>query len=138
MASSSTKQGKFDVRQVIEQLDADDSDFGPEIDSETDDNSDGDQFIPGDDDSDGDNTSSDDDVPLSQTAQPQTKNRAAKTHRWLKKDFQRPNVNFRGKRVESYHDAETDTPLVYFRSFITHDMLAHCRTHKSVQCPKAW
>lgn len=133
MASSSatpvTPRQRFNVRQVIDQLDADDSDFGPEIDSDSDDE----LFHP--DESDGNDSStqdnessSDEDVPLAELTGPQKEqNRAAKTYRWLKKDFEVPDVNFQDEPAES--GSKDDTPLVYFRRFFTLDMLENIVEH---------
>lgn len=38
-------------------------------------------------------------------------------------------MNFQGEQVESYQDATTDTPLVYFRRFVSLDMLENIVEH---------
>ncbi|KAF4112894.1 hypothetical protein G5714_005439 [Onychostoma macrolepis] len=95
------QQRKITVRQVLEQLEADDSDFGPELDSDSDSDelfqpheSDGGESSAQDSDSSND-SSSDEDVPSAETASPQMEpNRAAKTYSWRKKGFELPDVNF--------------------------------------------
>ncbi|XP_051982265.1 piggyBac transposable element-derived protein 3-like [Xyrauchen texanus] len=129
-------QRKITVIQVLEQLEADDSDFGPELDSDSDSDelfqpheSDGSESSAQDSDSSND-SSSDEDVPFAETASPQMEpNRAAKTYSWRKKGFELPDVNFQGEQVESYQDATTDTPLVYFRRFVSLDMLENIVEH---------
>uniref|UniRef100_A0AAZ1X7K9 PiggyBac transposable element-derived protein domain-containing protein n=1 Tax=Oreochromis aureus TaxID=47969 RepID=A0AAZ1X7K9_OREAU len=97
------------------------SDFGPELDSDSDSDelyqpheSDG-----GAEDSDSSNhSSSDEDVPFAETASVQMEpNRAAKTYKWRKKGFELPD------------DATTDTPLVYFRRFVSLDVLENIVEH---------
>lgn len=137
------QQRKITLRQVLEQLEADNSDFCPELDSDSDSDSD-ELFQPHESDgcessaqdSDSSNdSSSDEDMPFAETASPQMEpNRAAKTYSWRKKGFELPDVNFQGEQVESYQDAATDTPLVYFRRVVSLDMLAY----QSIQCSKAW
>lgn len=56
-------------------------------------------------------------------------NRAAKTYKWRKKGFELPDVNFLGEQVESYQDATTDTPPVYFCRFVSLDMLENIVEH---------
>lgn len=115
------QQRKITVRQVLEQLEADDSDFGPELDNNSDSDelfqpyeSDGGESSAQDSDSSND-LSSDEEVPVAETASPQMEpNRATKTYSWRKKGFELPDVNFQGEQVESYQDAMTDTSLVYF------------------------
>ncbi|XP_077403926.1 uncharacterized protein LOC144036874 isoform X3 [Vanacampus margaritifer] len=134
MASCSLGQGKqprkYTVRQVLEQLEADDSDFGAELDSDSDSDewfqaheSEGGESSAQDSDS-PDDSSSDEDLQFAETASPRLDpNCATKTYSWRKKVFESPDVRFQGQQVESYQDATTDTPLVYFRRFVSRDML---------------
>lgn len=125
-------QRKFTLKQVLEQLEADDSDFGPDLDSdgnsdesfEPHESHDGESFAQDND------SSSDEDVPFAETASPQMEPKSvAKTYRWRKKGFELPDVSFQGEEVESYQDATIDTPLVYFRRFISLDMLENIVKH---------
>ncbi|XP_057694139.1 piggyBac transposable element-derived protein 2-like [Corythoichthys intestinalis] len=140
MASCSLGQGrqqrKYTVIQVLEQLEADDSDFGAESDSDSysdesfqphesegGESSAQDSDLPND-------SSSDEDLQITETASPQLDpNCATKTYRWRKKVFELPDVSFQGQQVESYQDATTDTPLVYFRRFVSLDMLENIVEH---------
>lgn len=129
-------QRKFTAQQVLDQLEADDSDFGPELDSDGDSDelyqpheSDGGEFSAEDSDS-SNHSSSDEDVPFAETASVQMEpNRAAKTYKWWKKGFELPDVNFLGEQVESYQDTTTDTPPVYFWRFVSLDMLENIVEH---------
>lgn len=134
MASPSSGQGKqqrnVTVTHILEQLEADDSDFGPELYSD----SDSDQLFQLHESNSGESSaqdgdssndlSSDEDVLFAETASPQIEpNHAAKTYRWKKKGFKLPDVNFQGEQVESYQDATTNMPLVYFWRFVSINML---------------
>ncbi|KAL7880052.1 hypothetical protein SRHO_G00023060 [Serrasalmus rhombeus] len=131
-----SRQGKqkFTVKQVLEQLEADVSDFGPEFDSDSDElfqphERDGGESSSQDSDLSND-SSSDEDVLFAKSASPQMEpNPATKTYKWRKKDFELPDINFQGEQVKSYQDTATDTPLVYFRRFVSLDMLENIVEH---------
>ncbi|KAL6462492.1 hypothetical protein MHYP_G00289140 [Metynnis hypsauchen] len=136
MATPFSRQGKqkFTVKQVLEQLEADVSDFGPEFDSDSDElfqphERDGGESSSQDSDLSSD-SSSDEYVLFAKTASPQMEpNPATKTYKWRKKDFELPDINFQGEQVKPYQDATTDTPLVYFRHFVSLDMLENIVEH---------
>lgn len=116
MATPFSGQGKhhrkFTAQQVLDQLEADDSDFGPELDSD----GDSDELY----------QPHESDGGWMEMMEP---NRAAKTYKWRKKGFELPDVNFLDEQVESYQDTTTDTPLVYFWRFVSLDMLENIVEH---------
>lgn len=108
MAAPFSEQGKqqkkFTVRQVLEQLEDDDSDFGPELDSD----SDSDELFQPHESNGGESSAQDSDfsndspndenVLFTKTASPQMEpNHATKTYRWQKTGFELPDVNFQSE-----------------------------------------
>lgn len=142
---STKRQASFSLKQVLDALDDDDSDFsqgGCSDDSDDEDElyaPDADPDVPSDDDTDAERTSSngndgddcdddsddvsgDDDVSIANRMV--TKAKGKTTYRWLKKSFEQPDDQFHGETIQpSDPTGITETPLQYFKKFISEDML---------------
>ena len=132
---SSKKKDYNTFEQVLDSINADDSDV--DLDGASDESDSDEVYAPGNEcdgsESDQENLSEeniesidddDDDVPLAKRFSSSTQGKTKTKYIWRKKDFDAPKVQFRGERMESTNETgETETPSQYFKRFVTNEIL---------------